>query len=155
MSTATTFPKYLIGIKPVIRNAGLTADLHHYAQINDTKQIKSLITKGANANYFGTEQSPLCWSIFYRNEELSLFFIDHMTINALNYVNPLFGQTALHKAISMCCPKTVEKLIERDVDLYQKDADGLTPYDLALHVEDKAIIALIEKQVKCYFCRVL
>lgn len=59
-----------------------------------------------------------------------------------------FYSTPLHEAIFSNNEKEVESLLEKNSDIYAKDDENITCYELALDKNNKNIIEMIEKNLK-------
>lgn len=147
-------------IKPIHLTNGLNRlelniELVHSASVNDFETVQELIRMGADPDYVGPRQSALCWAIFNNNDEMAKFLIDEMSLEGLNKLNTMLGETALHKAISHKLLDVVYYLIIKGVDVNKPTYQGTTALDLANMTHDKAIIDLVKRHSSSFFCSIL
>lgn len=121
--------------------------LHWAIQEGCIDVVKILIKNGADIDCRenGDGYTPLNIAVSEGyNELVSLLISSGADVNAKFYCNT----TALHTACAWERTEIVALLLENNANPFVKDSEGKTPLDIAIEVDNKIIIKLLEEAIK-------
>ena len=128
----------LIAASPFPAAADTSKDLYMAVMMQDPLQVKSLLTKGANANYKENGRPVLAWAAQSGNDEI---------VSALlaagadpNVADTSAGHTALMRAIDTQYESTVKILLKAKADPNKTSLDGKTCLDMAVESRKPGIV---------------
>lgn len=115
--------------------------LTYAVQENNVEAVKLLLQHGAQANQLlPSGATPLWTALQNRFIETALLLIPNTDI----HYTMRNGENYLHTAINQDLRETYEALIQKNVNLLQpRNADGLTPWHLAVQKGDIALVTLM------------
>ncbi len=113
-----------------------TTPLHRAARNGQLAMTKNLVSSGAQVNRVDADgYTPLHFAVTKKNLETVKYLVEHGAF--LNVTDKILGNSELHMATIMGCPKIASYLVSQGSDVSLKNKEGKTAFDLAWYYGHK------------------